>query len=41
MRRASRWAWCEAPCPCPLPHNQGVGGWGVAPLARSTPTLWA
>ncbi|MCS7076168.1 MAG: hypothetical protein NZ455_05645 [Bacteroidia bacterium] len=22
-------------------HNQGVGGWGVAPLARSTPTLWA
>ncbi|MCS7075518.1 MAG: hypothetical protein NZ455_02355 [Bacteroidia bacterium] len=20
---------------------QGVGGWGVAPLARSTPTLWA
>ncbi|MCS7076139.1 MAG: hypothetical protein NZ455_05500 [Bacteroidia bacterium] len=25
------------------PHTlaQGVGGWGVAPLARSTPTLWA
>ncbi|MDW8347091.1 MAG: hypothetical protein RML94_09065 [Bacteroidia bacterium] len=20
---------------------QGVGGWGAAPLARSTPTLWA
>ncbi|MDW8346612.1 MAG: hypothetical protein RML94_06660 [Bacteroidia bacterium] len=38
MRRASHQAWCEAPrtlfhsCP-------GVGGWGVAPLARSTPTL--
>ncbi|MCS7076427.1 MAG: hypothetical protein NZ455_06950 [Bacteroidia bacterium] len=30
----------------PLAHAlktlvQGVGGWGVAPLARSTPTLWA
>ncbi|MCS7076933.1 MAG: hypothetical protein NZ455_09510 [Bacteroidia bacterium] len=27
----------------PLAHSftlaQGVGGWGVAPLARSTPTL--
>ncbi|MCS7078222.1 MAG: hypothetical protein NZ455_16030 [Bacteroidia bacterium] len=38
MRRASRQAWCEAPRPhfssCP-----GVGGWGAAPLARSTPTL--
>ncbi|MCS7075741.1 MAG: hypothetical protein NZ455_03485 [Bacteroidia bacterium] len=37
MRRASRQAGCEAPRPhfhsCP-----GVGGWGVAPLARSTPT---
>ncbi|MCS7076014.1 MAG: hypothetical protein NZ455_04870 [Bacteroidia bacterium] len=37
MRRASRQAWCEAPrphfYPCP-----GMGGWGVAPLARSTPT---
>ncbi|MCS7078043.1 MAG: hypothetical protein NZ455_15130 [Bacteroidia bacterium] len=39
MRRASRQAWCEAPRPRPQPHNQGVGGWGVAPLARSTPTL--
>ncbi|MCS7076532.1 MAG: hypothetical protein NZ455_07480 [Bacteroidia bacterium] len=29
----------------PLAHAQtlaqGVGGWGAAPLARSTPTLWA
>ncbi|MCS7075153.1 MAG: hypothetical protein NZ455_00490 [Bacteroidia bacterium] len=29
----------------PLAHaftlDQGVGGWGAAPLARSTPTLWA
>ncbi|MCS7075937.1 MAG: hypothetical protein NZ455_04485 [Bacteroidia bacterium] len=29
----------------PLAHAftlaQGVGGWGVAPSARSTPTLWA
>ncbi|MCS7076194.1 MAG: hypothetical protein NZ455_05775 [Bacteroidia bacterium] len=37
MRRASRQAWCEDPRPhfysCP-----GVGGWGEAPLARSTPT---
>ncbi|MCS7077557.1 MAG: hypothetical protein NZ455_12650 [Bacteroidia bacterium] len=23
------------------PRNQGVGGWGAAPLARSTPTLLA
>ncbi|MCS7076287.1 MAG: hypothetical protein NZ455_06245 [Bacteroidia bacterium] len=23
------------------PIAQGVGGWGVAPSARSTPTLWA
>ncbi|MCS7075281.1 MAG: hypothetical protein NZ455_01160 [Bacteroidia bacterium] len=22
----------------PQPHDQGVGGWGAAPLARSTPT---
>ncbi|MCS7075437.1 MAG: hypothetical protein NZ455_01950 [Bacteroidia bacterium] len=40
MRRASRQAWCEA-----LAHTftlaQRVGGWGVAPSARSTPTLLA
>ncbi|MCS7075360.1 MAG: hypothetical protein NZ455_01560 [Bacteroidia bacterium] len=23
------------------PLTKGVGGWGAAPLARSTPTLWA
>ncbi|MCS7076556.1 MAG: hypothetical protein NZ455_07605 [Bacteroidia bacterium] len=38
MRRASRQAWCEAPA-----HSftlaEGVGGWGAAPQARSTPTL--
>ncbi|MDW8346975.1 MAG: hypothetical protein RML94_08485 [Bacteroidia bacterium] len=32
MRRASRQAWCEAPRPRFYPLNQGVGGWGVAPL---------
>ncbi|MCS7076509.1 MAG: hypothetical protein NZ455_07365 [Bacteroidia bacterium] len=37
MRRASRQAWCEAPRPRSNPHP-GVGGWGAAPLARSTPT---
>ncbi|MCS7075381.1 MAG: hypothetical protein NZ455_01665 [Bacteroidia bacterium] len=40
MRRASRQAWCEASC-SPFYSCPGVGGWGVAPLARSTPTLWA
>ncbi|MDW8348512.1 MAG: hypothetical protein RML94_16225 [Bacteroidia bacterium] len=37
MRRACA-ARCEAPAHAlnPLPR-----GWGVAPLARSTPTLWA
>ncbi|MDW8348013.1 MAG: hypothetical protein RML94_13710, partial [Bacteroidia bacterium] len=24
-----------------FPLVQGVGGWGIAPSARSTPTLWA
>ncbi|MCS7077889.1 MAG: hypothetical protein NZ455_14355 [Bacteroidia bacterium] len=41
MRRASRQAWCEAPSPCSQTLAQGVGGWGAAPSARSTPTLWA
>ncbi|MDW8345677.1 MAG: hypothetical protein RML94_01880 [Bacteroidia bacterium] len=29
--------------PSPTPSNPcpGVGGWGAAPSARSTPTLWA
>ncbi|MDW8346467.1 MAG: hypothetical protein RML94_05870 [Bacteroidia bacterium] len=40
MRRASRQAWCEAPRPR-FYSCLGVGGWGAAPLARSTPTLWA
>ncbi|MCS7075335.1 MAG: hypothetical protein NZ455_01435 [Bacteroidia bacterium] len=34
-------AGCEAPRTRSQLYNQGVGGWGVAPLARSTPTLWA
>ncbi|MCS7077042.1 MAG: hypothetical protein NZ455_10055 [Bacteroidia bacterium] len=38
MRRASRQAWCEAPR---LHSNSCPGGGGAAPLARSTPTLWA
>ncbi|MCS7075622.1 MAG: hypothetical protein NZ455_02875 [Bacteroidia bacterium] len=29
----------------PLAHtftlDQGVGGWGAAPLTRNTPSLWA
>ncbi|MCS7078118.1 MAG: hypothetical protein NZ455_15505 [Bacteroidia bacterium] len=37
MRRASRQAWCEAPRPH-FHSYPGVGGWGAAPLARSTPT---
>ncbi|MCS7078180.1 MAG: hypothetical protein NZ455_15820 [Bacteroidia bacterium] len=37
MRRASRQAWCEAPAHT-LTLTQGVGGWGAAPSARSTPT---
>ncbi|MCS7077335.1 MAG: hypothetical protein NZ455_11535 [Bacteroidia bacterium] len=32
-------ARCEAPRP--LFHSYPGGGWGAAPLARSTPTLWA
>ncbi|MCS7077938.1 MAG: hypothetical protein NZ455_14600 [Bacteroidia bacterium] len=40
MRRASRQAWCEALART-FTFAQGVGGWGAAPLARSTPTLWA
>ncbi|MCS7075406.1 MAG: hypothetical protein NZ455_01790 [Bacteroidia bacterium] len=39
MRRASREAWCEAPLTHVQTLTQGVGGWGAAPLARSTPTL--
>ncbi|MCS7075150.1 MAG: hypothetical protein NZ455_00475 [Bacteroidia bacterium] len=38
MRRASREAWCEAPA-YTFALTQGVGGWGAAPLAHSTPTL--
>ncbi|MDW8347414.1 MAG: hypothetical protein RML94_10685 [Bacteroidia bacterium] len=38
MRRASREAWCEAPLAHVQTLTQGVGGWGAAPLARSTPT---
>ncbi|MCS7075338.1 MAG: hypothetical protein NZ455_01450 [Bacteroidia bacterium] len=34
-------ARCKAPRPRLKPLNQGVGGWDAAPLARSTPTLWA
>ncbi|MCS7076927.1 MAG: hypothetical protein NZ455_09480 [Bacteroidia bacterium] len=37
MRRASREAWCEAA----RPRFYSCPGVGVAPLARSTPTLWA
>ncbi|MCS7077287.1 MAG: hypothetical protein NZ455_11290 [Bacteroidia bacterium] len=29
----------RSPSPTLLPLPMGVGGWGAAPLARSTPTL--
>ncbi|MCS7075444.1 MAG: hypothetical protein NZ455_01985 [Bacteroidia bacterium] len=40
MRRACV-STVRSPSPTLCTLAQGVGGWGAAPLARSTPTLWA